>query len=57
MRIDAEDLVLRYGDTTALDRLTFSLESGKIYGLLGRIGLVLTWSIIHDVPLRNSKKA
>ncbi|GAA3805368.1 ABC transporter ATP-binding protein [Sphaerisporangium flaviroseum] len=38
MRIDVEDLVLRYGDVTALDRLTLSLEGGKIYGLLGRNG-------------------
>ncbi|MBG0815941.1 ATP-binding cassette domain-containing protein [Planomonospora sp. ID82291] len=38
MRIDVEDLVLRYGDVTALDGLTLSLEPGKIYGLLGRNG-------------------
>ncbi|GAB2485170.1 MULTISPECIES: ATP-binding cassette domain-containing protein [Streptosporangium] len=38
MRIDVRDLVLRYGETTALDGLTFTLESGKIYGLLGRNG-------------------
>jgi ABC-2 type transport system ATP-binding protein len=38
MRIEVEDLVLRYGGVTALDRLTFSLDAGKIYGLLGRNG-------------------
>ncbi|MEU6739164.1 ABC transporter ATP-binding protein [Streptosporangium sandarakinum] len=38
MRIDVRDLVLRYGETTALDGLSFTLESGKIYGLLGRNG-------------------
>ncbi|MDH2427655.1 ABC transporter ATP-binding protein [Sphaerisporangium sp. TRM90804] len=38
MRVDAHDLVLRYGDVTALDRMSFSLEPGKIYGLLGRNG-------------------
>lgn len=38
MRIEVEDLVLRYGDVTALDRLTLGLEGGKIYGLLGRNG-------------------
>lgn len=38
MRVDVRDLVLRYGETTALDGLTFTLESGKIYGLLGRNG-------------------
>jgi ABC-2 type transport system ATP-binding protein len=38
VRIDVENLVLRYGDVTALDGLTFRLEAGKIYGLLGRNG-------------------
>ncbi|MGW4662413.1 ATP-binding cassette domain-containing protein [Streptosporangium sandarakinum] len=38
MRIDVQDLVLCYGETTALDGLSFTLESGKIYGLLGRNG-------------------
>ncbi|GLX01991.1 ABC transporter ATP-binding protein [Microtetraspora sp. NBRC 16547] len=38
MRVEVEDLVLRYDDVTALDRLTFSLEESKIYGLLGRNG-------------------
>ena len=38
MRIEVEDLVLRYGDVTALDGITLTLEEGKIYGLLGRNG-------------------
>ncbi|RJL27098.1 ATP-binding cassette domain-containing protein [Bailinhaonella thermotolerans] len=38
MRTDVEDLVLRYGEATALDRMTFSLAENKIYGLLGRNG-------------------
>ncbi|GAA5059008.1 ABC-2 type transport system ATP-binding protein [Thermocatellispora tengchongensis] len=38
MRVEVEDLVLRYGDVTALDGMSFSLEGGKIYGLLGRNG-------------------
>ena len=38
MRIELEDLVLRYGDVTALDGITLTLEEGKIYGLLGRNG-------------------
>jgi ABC-2 type transport system ATP-binding protein len=36
--IEADRLGLRYGETTALDDITFTLESGKIYGLLGRNG-------------------
>ncbi|MEV5411944.1 ABC transporter ATP-binding protein [Thermopolyspora sp. NPDC052614] len=38
MRIEIEDLVLRYGDVTAIDGMTLTLEEGKIYGLLGRNG-------------------
>ena len=36
--IAVDGLTLRYDDVTALDELTFSLEGGKIYGLLGRNG-------------------
>lgn len=38
MAIDVRGLTVRYGDVTALDDLTFRLEGGKIYGLLGRNG-------------------
>jgi ABC-2 type transport system ATP-binding protein len=38
VKIEVEDLVLRYGAVTAIDRMTFSLDEGKIYGLLGRNG-------------------
>jgi ABC-2 type transport system ATP-binding protein len=38
LSIDVDDLRVRYGDVIALDRLSFSLEGGKIYGLLGRNG-------------------
>jgi ABC-2 type transport system ATP-binding protein len=36
--IEVDNLRLRYGDTTALHDMTFALEGGKIYGLLGRNG-------------------
>ncbi|WP_033343905.1 ATP-binding cassette domain-containing protein [Catenuloplanes japonicus] len=36
--VSVRDLQLRYGDTVALDRLSFDLAAGKIYGLLGRNG-------------------
>jgi len=36
--IEAQDLQLRYGETEALRGLTFALDGGKIYGLLGRNG-------------------
>ena len=36
--LQVEDLVKRYGDVVAVDRLTFSVESGEIFGLLGPNG-------------------
>lgn len=36
--IQVRDLTLRYGRTTALDRLSLTLDGGKIYGLIGRNG-------------------
>ncbi len=38
MSIEVRDLRLRFGDVNALDGLSFSLDGGKIYGLLGRNG-------------------
>ncbi|HYI15911.1 MAG TPA: ABC transporter ATP-binding protein [Thermomicrobiales bacterium] len=38
MTVETRDLMLRYRETTALDGLSFALEGGKIYGLLGRNG-------------------
>ena len=32
------DLTKKYGDKTVLDNLNLTLESGKIYGLIGRNG-------------------
>ncbi|MDR7273276.1 ABC transporter ATP-binding protein [Catenuloplanes atrovinosus] len=36
--VSVRDLRLHYGDTVALDNLSFELAGGKIYGLLGRNG-------------------
>lgn len=36
--IEAHDLRLNYGDVVALDSSAFTLQPGKIYGLLGRNG-------------------
>jgi ABC-2 type transport system ATP-binding protein len=36
--VEVKDLTLRYGKTTALDRLSFTLDGGRIYGLIGRNG-------------------
>lgn len=38
LSIETRGLTLRYGDLTAVDDLSFTLEGGKIYGLLGRNG-------------------
>ena len=36
--IEVKDLVKNYGDHTAVDKLSFTVESGKIYGFLGPNG-------------------
>ena len=36
--VSVRDLRVHYGDTVALDGLSFELDGGKIYGLLGRNG-------------------
>jgi ABC-2 type transport system ATP-binding protein len=36
--IQVRGLTLRYGRTTALDRISLTLDGGKIYGLIGRNG-------------------
>src|SRR2546427_3849553 len=36
--VEAECLTKRFGNLTAIDSISFSLEAGKIYGLLGRNG-------------------
>ncbi|QSB06624.1 ATP-binding cassette domain-containing protein [Natronoglycomyces albus] len=38
MSVSVRDLTLKYGDTEALSKVSFDLEPGKIYGLLGRNG-------------------
>lgn len=36
--VEVNDLTKRFGDLAAIDHISFSLEAGKIYGLLGRNG-------------------
>ena len=36
--IEVNNLVKRYGDHTAVDHLSFTVEKGKIYGFLGPNG-------------------
>jgi ABC-2 type transport system ATP-binding protein len=36
--VEIQDLTVRYGHTTALDRLSVRLPAGRIYGLIGRNG-------------------
>ena len=37
-QIVVKNLTKRYGDATALDNVSLTVEEGKIYGLLGRNG-------------------
>jgi len=46
--IEAKSLTKAYGDFTAVDQLSFSLEEGKIYGLLGRNGAGKT-TLMHMI--------
>ncbi len=36
--IEVENLTKRYGDTVAVDRVSFTVERGEIFGILGRNG-------------------
>jgi simple sugar transport system ATP-binding protein len=36
--VDVQNLTVRFGATLALDNVTFSLETGRVHGLLGRNG-------------------
>ena len=36
--IEVKNLVKKYGDHTAVDHLTFTVEKGQIYGFLGPNG-------------------
>ncbi|SDH07223.1 ABC-2 type transport system ATP-binding protein [Lentzea fradiae] len=38
MRVEVRGLTVRYGDVTAVDDVSFTLEGNKIHGLLGRNG-------------------
>lgn len=38
LSVQVKNVTQRFGETIALDQLSFSLEGGKIYGLLGRNG-------------------
>ena len=38
MKLTCQELTKRYKDKTALDRVSLTLEQGKIYGLIGRNG-------------------
>ena len=41
-KLVCENLTKKYGDKTVLDHVNLTLESGKIYGLIGRNGAVKT---------------
>jgi ABC-2 type transport system ATP-binding protein len=43
--VEAEDLVVRYGDFTAVDHISFAVERGEIFGFLGANGAGKTTTI------------
>src|SRR5260370_23059239 len=43
--IDVEDLVVRYGDTVAVDHLSFQAEAGQVLALLGPNGAGKTTTV------------
>jgi len=51
MIIQVQDLVKRYGDVVAVDRLSFEVERGEIFGLLGPngAGKTTTIRVIMDI--------
>lgn len=54
--IETKNLTKRFGDLTAVDNLTISLEPGKIYGFLGPngAGKTTTMSMIMDLIMPTS---
>ncbi|WP_067843176.1 ATP-binding cassette domain-containing protein [Amphibacillus sediminis] len=58
--IEINNLTLKYGNLTVLDKLNLSLQSGKIYGLIGRNGAgktsLLTLLASFQLPTSGSIK-
>lgn len=50
--LDVQDLVVRFGATTALDRVTFGLGAGEIVGLVGANGAGKTTAIRAGLGLQ-----
>lgn len=56
MIVNVENLVKRYGDLLALDHLSFKVEQGEVYGLLGPNGSGKTTAINCMLALLNFDK-
>jgi ABC-2 type transport system ATP-binding protein len=50
--IEVKDLMKRYGDNTAVDRVSFAVEEGEIFGILGPNGAGKTTTVESIAGLR-----
>ena len=58
MKLEIHDLEKKYGEKEVLKDITFTFESGKIYGLLGRNGAGKTTffnALNSDIPIDNGR--
>ena len=47
MEIQVKDIAKSYGGLKAVDRITFDINRGEVYGIIGPNGAGKTLSLIH----------